>query len=84
MAPVDFGSLLSRSPLQVCGFVCLSRFWGASLPCNLSSLIGPKKANDFQSYHLFHITMMCYDFQILYMLELKLEVFFYNIKIGGS
>lgn len=84
MAPVDFGSLLSRSQLRVCGFVCLSRFGGASLPCNLSSLMGPPKANDFQSFHLFHIIMMCYDFQILYMSELKLEVFFYDIKIGGS
>lgn len=44
----------------------------------------PPKANDFQSLHLFHIIMMCYDFQILYMSELKLEVFFYDIKIGGS
>lgn len=44
---------VSRSQLQLCGFACLSRFGGGSLPCNLSSLMSPRKAIDFELSHFF-------------------------------
>lgn len=44
--------------------------------------MSPRKAIDFSVFSSFSYKEMSYDFQSLYMLTLKLEVSFYNIKIG--
>lgn len=54
--------------------MCLYRFQGGGLPCNLSSLMGPRK-----SLWVFISSFSCCkyrsdDLQALYMSELKLEV----------
>lgn len=74
--------LLTRSQFQFCGFACPSSLWGVNWPFNLSSLMSPRKAIDFSVFSSFSYKEMSYDFQSLYMLTLKLEVSFYNIKIG--
>ena len=42
---------MQRSPMT--DFVYLSKFWSISLPCKFSSLIGPRKAIDFQLVQIF-------------------------------
>ena len=49
-------------------------FRGGSLPCNLISLLGPRKVIDFQFVQYFSCKDGSDDFQALCMLELKLEI----------
>lgn len=66
---------VSRSWGWVSVGTSLSRFMDGSLPCDFSSLMGPRKANDFQFVWLFSCCKNGSDnFQALYILELKLEV----------
>lgn len=73
---------VSGSELQL--WICLPRLWGGNLPGSLSSLLGPRNAIAFQLSHLFLLFVkdMSYNFQIFYTLDLKLEVYYHNIKIG--
>ena len=80
---------ISRPQLSLLRSACLSRFQDGSLPCDISSLMDPRKVVGFQFVQVISYYKVGNDgFQTLYIAELKLDglitLKYVNISLNSS